>query len=361
MSRAEQVEPQPQTEGRATCCVAVLGTGTIGLRHLDLLGQIDGVRPLALPTRRERLHELGQAGYATAEGLEEAIRIGATLCVIATDPKRHLEDALAAMDRGLDVLVEKPLATTAREAEQIVRYARSSRRQLFVGCVLRFSESLNTLRERLPAVGRLHAVRIECQSYLPDWRPGHPYQASYSARADEGGVLRDLIHEFDYAGWLFGWPATVRATVRNLGRLGIEADEIAELMWETPSGALLSVCLDYLSRPSRRSLRAAGEGGTIVWDGMSGTVTLQVEGEPVEDVRTSQTREEMLLAQDLAFLRACGGQFGVRPAAEAQDLPVGLQLATGDDGVMALAVCDAARRASSSGRQDVVEYPAGLR
>lgn len=349
MAKAEQMAPggmqaSGSRDSRATRYVAVLGTGSIGMRHLDLLGRVDGVSPLAVPTRPARRHELVQAGYTTAEGLEEAVRMGAALCVIATDPKRHLEDALAAMDRGLDVLVEKPLATTAREAEQIVRHARSSRRKLFVGCVLRFSESLKTFRERLPAVGRLHAVRIECQSYLPDWRPGRPYQASYSARADEGGALRDLIHEIDYAGWLFGWPATVQARVRNLGRLGIEADEIAELTWETPSGALLSVCLDYLSRPPRRSLRAAGEGGTIAWDGMSGTVTVGVAGAPVEELRSSQTRNEMFLAQARAFLDACEGKLDFR-------------LATADHGVKALAICDAARLASDEGRETSVGHP----
>jgi len=314
------------------------------MRHLELLARVDGVSALAVPTRLERLPELAQAGLATAAGLDEAVGHGATLCVIATDPKRHLEDALAAMDRGLDVLVEKPLATTAHEAEQIARHARSSRRKLFVGCVLRFSASLNAVRQSLPKVGRLHAIRIECQSYLPDWRPSRPYHASYSARANEGGVLRDLIHEIDYAGWLFGWPTSVQARVKNLGRLGIEADEIAELMWETPSGALLSLCLDYLSRPSRRSLRAAGERGTIVWDGMSGTVTVGVAGAPVEELRSSQTRDEMFLAQTRAFLDACEGKLDFR-------------LATADHGVKALAICDAARHASDEGRETSVERP----
>ena len=111
-------------------------------------------------------------------------------------------------------------------------------------------------RDLLPQIGAVHAVRVECQSYLPDWRPGSDYRESYSARADEGGVLRDLIHEIDYATWLFGWPVAVTARYGNTGRLGIAAEEWAELAWEAPADVEVSMRLDYLTRPPRRVMRA---------------------------------------------------------------------------------------------------------
>ncbi len=164
------------------------------------------------------------AGCMAVPSLDDAIRLGARFCIIATDTGRHALDGIEAAEWGLHLLVEKPLATDATEARRLCARAAASRK-IFVGCVMRFSKSLNTFREMLNSIGRVNPVRIECQSYLPDWRPARDYRESYSARPDEGGVLRDLIYEIDYAGWLFGWPCALQAKVKNLGRLGINADE----------------------------------------------------------------------------------------------------------------------------------------
>jgi len=323
--------------------VAVIGTGSIGMRHLEVLRQIVGVRTVAIPWRQERIHDLKKAGYAVVERLEDAVCWGATLGIVATDTGRHVDDGLAAVENGLDVLVEKPMSTTAPEARRLWRAADAAGRKIFVGCVLRFSESLNTFRTLLGSIGPLHSVRIECQSYLPDWRPARSYKDCYSARAGEGGVLRDLIHEIDYAGWLYGWPVALQARVRNLGRLGIASEETAELMWEALEGCLVSVSLDYLSRPFRRRMSASGTLGTLEWDGIEGTVTLAFSECPAQVIRSIQTRDEMFGSQAHAFISS---------SEEIGDP----RLATAKDGIKALAICDAARRASTSGREERVDY-----
>lgn len=325
-----------------TSYVAVIGTGSMGMKHLKVLREIPGVRPVAIPIRPGRLEELRKAGYLAVKDISETGRVGATLCIIATDTGRHVEDGLVAVKAGLDLLVEKPLSTDASEAKKLCLEAAGSGRQIFVGCVLRFSESLNRFRDLLNRIGHLHSVRIECQSYLPDWRPDRPYHNSYSARAEEGGALRDLIHEIDYAGWILGWPNAVQAHLRNLGRLGIKADEAADLMWET-DGCLVSVSLDYLSRPPRRFMRASGELGTIQWDGIGGTVTMALADEENQLFRYAQASDEMLLAQALAFINACHGDPDSR-------------LATCEEGVKALSVCDAARLASENRREERIQY-----
>lgn len=332
-------------DAKSSTIVAVLGTGSIGMRHLEALRRIPAVRPVAVPCRETRIPELEQAGYATARSLADAAGMwGATLAVIATDTGRHLQDGLSAVEYGVDMLIEKPLCVDARQAQRLCLEAARARRNLFVGCVLRFSESLNVFRAWLRKLGALHAVRVECQSYLPAWRPRRPYRESYSARVEDGGVLRDLIHEIDYTGWLFGWPATLRASVENLGRLGIAADEAADLMWKTPGGAAVSVRLDYLTVPTRRRLTAYGESGTLEWDGVRHSVVLVLNGQPPQELVSAQTGGDMLQTQAQAFINAVGGRFDARAA-------------VGEDGVKALAVCDAAHRASASRREEQVGYP----
>jgi predicted dehydrogenase len=81
----------------------------------------------------------------------------------------------------------------------------------------------------------------------------------------------------------------------------------------------------------------------VEWDGLARSVTLAVDGEPPRIAASSQERNEMFATQARAFLDAHRQGHGAR-------------LATAEDGVRALAVCDAARRASAHRRQEPVDY-----
>jgi predicted dehydrogenase len=314
----------------------VIGTGSIGLRHLSILRN-GGCSVFALPKRAERREELQKLGFAVATSLADAAECGVTRAIVASDTRLHELDTVATLQCGMDALVEKPLTPTLAEAGRIRAAACTAGRRVLVGCTLRFSESLQKFRAWLPRLGALHSVRIECLSYLPEWRPDRPYRESYSARAAEGGVLRDLIHEIDYAGWLFGWPQRVQATLRNLGRLGIESEEIADLFWVTPGGVAVSMNLDYLTRTPSRRMTARGEQGVLEWDALCNRVQITtVEG--LTEFVSTQTRDEMVLAQDLAFLSALNDP----------------HLATLDDAVRAVAVCEAARASSHSRCEEAV-------
>jgi len=323
--------------------VLVVGSGSAGLQHMKVLGLMPEVFPVALPVRPERIEKLQAAGFTTVRNFSEAQRKDITHCIVATDSGRHVQDAIKALDMGCDVLIEKPLATNALRAKSLCERARNVRKQVFVGCLLRFSESLNCFRQLLAEIGSLHSVRIECKDYLPDWRPNRQIKESYSARSGEGGVLLDLIHEIDYAGWVFGWPVEVQARLVNRGRLGIEADELATVMWETTDESIVTMELDYLTRPARRRARASGENGTIEWNGIDGTVSIALAGQTVRVERFDDSQESMMLAQDSAFLQRGSG------------VPTH-RLATGEDGVKALAVCDATSRSSANRRPEQVEY-----
>ena len=282
-------------------------------------------------------------GFRVLESWAQAADLGATHAIIATDTRRHDADAADAAKAGCQILVEKPMSTDAVSARAMLDAVRAAGRDLWVGCCLRFQEGLNNFRETLPEIGRVHAVVVECRSYLPDWRPARAYGDSYSARAEDGGVLRDMTHEIDYCGWLFGWPRALRAHVRNLGRLGIAAEETADCLWETDRGIVVALGLDYVSRPPQRWMRAAGERGWLHWDGLTGIVTLATGDGRFREISSTQTSDEMYLAQDVAFLRASQGSADPRSA-------------SGEDGVRALAVCDAARRASESRAEEIVRY-----
>jgi len=281
--------------------VAVFGTGNIGMRHIRVLNQIDAVSVIAVPKRQSRVNELTQEGHIAVADLKTAVAMGATQCVVATETGDHLGDGLQALDCGLDVLMEKPLCTDASQANQLAEHSEKLNQKLSVACLLRFSESLGIFRKNLESVGRLHNVRIESQSYLPSWQPGRHYQDSFRARPVEGGVLLDLIHDIDYPGWIFGWPDLIQSSLKNLRRLSINSDEVANISWEGSKGETISITMDFLSRPAYRSMTAYRELGTIQWDDTAGRIDLWLDDKPAEEFLSTQTRDEVFWNKPNSF------------------------------------------------------------
>ncbi len=307
--------------------VIVRGAGSIGRTHLRLLREI-GAPALAFPARPD-VTRLDLDPVASS--MDEALAFNPDAVVIATATGRHVADAIEWLAHDCSLLIEKPLASTSDGAGRIAKAAMNRTQKVFVAFCLRFDTSLILFKQKLPEIGAVHAVRIECQSYLPQWRPQTDYRQSYSASATEGGVLRDLVHEIDYAMWLFGQPKTVFCTLENTGRLGIGAEEAADLSWTLVGGNTVSIRLDYLTSPAHRTMAAYGERGSLFWDGIAKHVRKQLTDGSQETYCQRQSRDEMLQAQLVAFLNAIHNHYD------------GSSLATLEEGAFAVSVCDAAR------------------
>lgn len=316
------MSPSPPT-------ICVLGTGSIGLRHVEVLRRA-GARVVAVPARPERVAELRAQGIDAAPGLD-ALETPPAGVVVATDTGRHVADVLAL--RSPAVLVEKPVASTAAAAEPL----RASRAAIHVACVLRFNPGLQWVKDALPRLGRLRFADVECLSWLPAWRPSRDYRAAYSARPGEGGVLRDLIHELDYALWLFGPASALAADVSSSGVLGLAADvdETALLTLRLASGARVALRLSFATRPDSRRLRVWGEHGSLGWDAIARRAWhADADGRELDAISWDDPRS-MYDAQAAAWLGTLSGR--AAPS-----------LATLDDGIAALRLADAARHASAS-------------
>lgn len=318
--------------------VVVRGTGSIGRRHLRAFAALPDVAAMAYPLRPERVSELAAEGFSAVTNLEGLGPI--TGAVVATDTARHIGDTKELLAAG-PVLVEKPAAPSATGLQALATHARELGRGVWVAFCLRFDPSLVRFAECVAEIGPIDSVRIECQSYLPSWRPADDHRRSYSARADEGGVLRDLAHEIDYATMLYGRPSAVFATLTRTGRLEIESEEGADLLW-TAGNAVVSLRLDYLSRVPRRRMRASGAGGEVEWDALAQRVTIRTGNGEERIEHVSCDRDEMFRRQAAAFVAACHGK------------PSG-RLATLEEGSFVAALSDAARRSASSGRIEPIE------
>jgi predicted dehydrogenase len=312
--------------------ILVIGAGSIGMRHARVLREAG--HEVALFSTRPAAREALRAEGWTVPGVMTDFP-GCSHAIVASRTGLHVEHTLPLLEAGMDVLVEKPLAVDAKEGRRLADAAARLGRKVYCALNLRFSRSLNVFRGWLPRAGRFHAAHVECRSYLPDWRPGTDVRTAYCASASEGGVLRDLVHEIDYAGWILGWPERVWARFDRRGRLGLASEEAAYLDCELPSGANVQIDLDYLSRIPIRRMRVFGENGTLTWDGMTQTVEFAAPGREAETHTDPETKDENLLCQDLAFLRG----------EEDRLVPVG-------EALRGLDVCDAARRSAETRREE---------
>ncbi len=261
--------------------VLVLGAGSIGARHARELVALGADVDVADPEPARAAAVIGATPVPFGLGAELA---GYDGIVVASPTRFHVEQALAALESGAKVLVEKPLALSVAEARPLVPWSAS----VMVGYNLRFHSPSRQLRELTAdgTVGTVRAARFWFGSYLPDWRPGIDYRQSYSARADlGGGILLDAIHELDLVVWWFGTAVAVTASmVARVGELDIDVEDTVKALLRTGDGVPVEVSLDYLSRRYRRGVELIGEDATLRFDWArqeieidrsSGTVVIQ--------------------------------------------------------------------------------------
>lgn len=219
------------TQQNATLRVGVIGLGFGGETHLKAYKKIPNVEVVALAGLEEaRLHELG-ATYQVpnlylhyqdllARDDLDAISIGVPNFL-------HAPIALAAFEKGLHVLCEKPLARTASEAEQMVEAARRAGRVLYVVFNHRERGDFQVLKRYINE-GKLGDIYYAKAYWMR--RHGIPGAGSWFVNKEMagGGPLIDLgVHVLDIALFLMGEPevATVTASTYNhLGSMGRGVD-----------------------------------------------------------------------------------------------------------------------------------------
>lgn len=246
--------------------IAVLGLGSIGLRHsknlIELGQQVCGYDPS--PERRELL--LASGGQIATT--HDAALANASAVIICSPNQLHLADLRAAIARKLHVFIEKPISHTDADVEKLLDQAATAGLTVFCGFNLRYHPSVVAVRDWI-GQGRLGTplwARFTVATYLPEWRPQQDYRKGYTADPVSGGVLFDCSHEIDLANHLLGRGDVKAAVVRRSGILDMASEDCAELVLEHASGAHSSIHLDYITRPRIRNSVIVGTKGSIMLD-----------------------------------------------------------------------------------------------
>ncbi len=246
--------------------VLIVGFGTIARKHILALEKISSdIEIYAL--RREDSTISEEMGI---QNIYNAIE-DADFILISNPTSSHAQ-TIADMSRlNKPLFIEKPLFNDLQN-EELIKEINNLNIQTYIACNLRFLECIQFIKEKI-LNKRINEVNIYCGSYLPNWRPGVDYRQIYSANKDMGGGVHiDLIHEVDYATYLFGFPLKVRKSFQNKSSLDISAIDYANYLLEYNDFSA-NIILNYYRKNPKRSLEVICEDGEFYVDLLENNVS----------------------------------------------------------------------------------------
>lgn len=323
----------------AVTSLLVIGTGSAGTRHIvnAAAAGVPDVSAFRSSSKRRPLPEDVRA----ETDLIDALSRKPQAVVIANETSLHVHSALAAARAGCHLLIEKPLSDALAGIEELRREVVDQSLAAMVGYQFRFHPLLCQVRSWLleGAIGEVVTANVVWGEYLPDWQPWRDYRTSYAAQARlGGGVLLTLSHPIDYLRWLLGEVVCVNAMLARRSGLEIDVEDIALLHLRFESGAIASLSVDYVQRPSQHYFTVTGTEGVIRWDNRAGLAVLEAAA-GTKEARISPhfERNDLFIAELNHFLRCAAGE----------DEP----MCSLDDGERTLRVCIAAKESARSGRR----------
>jgi 2-hydroxy-4-carboxymuconate semialdehyde hemiacetal dehydrogenase len=149
--------------------IALAGAGAFGIKHLDALGNIDGVTVTSVISRRiEQAKEVAAkygVPHATTDLDEALARDDVDAVILCTPTQLHAAQAIAAMRAGKHVQVEIPLADSWADAQEVDRVQKETGLVCMVGHTRRFNPSHQWIRQRILA-GELSIQQMDVQTYF---------------------------------------------------------------------------------------------------------------------------------------------------------------------------------------------------
>lgn len=269
--------------------IALIGCGRIAHKHVEAL--LDNNRRAVLhtacdivPQRAEIIARQYTDGLAAQKSPDRTV----TICenyrqllglsdidavVIATESGKHAEIALAFLQDGKHVLVEKPMALSTADADAMIAMADKHNVKLCVSHQNRFNPTIQKLRQAIEAgrFGRLVAGNARIlwnrnQSYYTQ----APWRGTYEQ--DGGCLMNQCIHNIDLLQWMLGGePQAVQAMLGNFLHPYIEAEDYGSVQVKFADGVIGNIEGTVCIYPQNleETLTVIGEKGTVVIGGMA--------------------------------------------------------------------------------------------
>ncbi len=281
----------------------VIGAGNMGSFHVGYLDELADASLAAVcdadPKKLEQAAQLAQENRAKRgqvkcdvpkfSSYQELLDSGTCdAIIIATPHYQHPEIAIAAFEKGLHVLCEKPLAVGVKEARRVIDVHRKHPELKFA---LMFNQRTNSMYQKvrsLIAEGELGEVS-RVSWIVTDWFRTWAYYASGGWRAtwagEGGGVLiNQCPHNLDLIQWITGMmPSRVTAVASIAKTHPIEVEDEVSAIFEYPNGAIGHFVTTTGEAPGTNRLEICGDRGRIIAEG--GKLSFSRTRKSVREVR----------------------------------------------------------------------------
>ncbi|MGR3542636.1 MAG: inositol 2-dehydrogenase [Hasllibacter sp.] len=320
--------------------LALLGAGRIGQVHADAIAAVPGARLVAVhdpvPESAERIRDAHGAQMRDIDAILAAPDVDAVLICTPTDTHADLIEAAARA--GKAIFCEKPVDLSLARVRACLRTVDREGAFLMIGFQRRFEPDFREIRGRIDAgaIGKVEMVTLTS-------RDPSPPPVDYIRRS--GGIFRDMvIHDFDVARWMLGEePCEVVAFGGTLTDPALEGEDFdsAQVMLRCPSGAMCQIGV------SRRA--TYGYDQRIEVHGSEGALMAvnHPENRLIQAGPSGYTvppNKHFFITRYIDAYRAEIAAFCNAVSAGAPPHP------SGRDGLMALALADAAALSAAEGR-----------
>ena len=237
---------------------AVIGVGSIGRHHVRIYNLLEDVQLVAIADtddgRRSAISRRYKVpAYASYQELFEREQVDVVSVAVPTVD--HRAASLCAMEHGVHVLVEKPIAATVEEADEMIRAAAARKLTLTVGHVERFNPALVELKRRLDAGELGHVFQLHGRRLSP-----------FPAYIRDVGVVMDLAtHELDIMRYLVGSEVekVYADTERNVHH---KYEDTLSGILRFENGTVGVLDINWLTPTKVRELRVTGARGMFLVD-----------------------------------------------------------------------------------------------
>lgn len=240
--------------------VGVVGLGVMGKNHARVLAELPGVvlAGVADPDAAQVEFVTSRLDCPGFASLDELMDAGLDALTIAAPTQLHTPIALAAIARGIHVLVEKPIAQSVEEGRRIIDAAAKAGVTLMIGHVERFNPAVQSIRQ---AIAGDDILSIQITRVGP-----------FPPRMSDIGVVIDLaVHDIDLIRWFTG--SEIAEIQPQTNSVHAEREDIALLQFRTQSGVLAHINTNWLTPFKARTVHVATRNKYITGDLITRQVT----------------------------------------------------------------------------------------
>ena len=238
--------------------LGLIGAGTIGKRHLQAISKVPGAELVTIVDTdplAERIANTVNARFfsSSRQMLKEMQPHGVIVCTPTED---HLKPVLASIEHNTHVLVEKPIAPSLDQAQQIIEHSKRFNKHVLVGHHRRYSDQIQQAK-RIIDTGTLGQLIGVCGIWATR-KPDSYFEPEWRKQQTSGPVLINLIHEMDIFRHVCGEIASVSATVSS-GIRQHPKEETAAVLLQFQSGVLGTFLLSDVTPSPWTWEQATGE------------------------------------------------------------------------------------------------------